>query len=195
MEHKIIVCGLNGAGKSTIVRAMGNRTGWATGDIEDYYFPKTDLAHPWAVRRTEEKIAVLLQHDLRAHDNFILAAVRGNYGEEVPKLFTAAVFISAPKEIRMQRVRQRAIDKFGDRVMKGGDMYESEQAFYQMIAKRSEKTVTDWLAGLQILVITIDGTRPVAESVEIICEAIGQQAGDWYCQNAQKTAPFQKKEQ
>lgn len=167
MSHKIIVCGLNGAGKSTIVRALADKTGWATGDIEDYYFPKTDAAHPWKVQRTE------VQHDLRAHDNFILAAVRGNYGEEVPKLFTAAVFVSVPMEIRMQRVHQRAIDKFGDRVLEGGDMYESEQAFYQMIAKRSEKTVTDWLAGLQIPVITLDGTRPVVESVETICKAIG----------------------
>ncbi len=174
MKQKLIICGGNGAGKSTLGRALADKTGWVFRDIEDYYFPKTNPDFPYAVQRTEAEIADMLYVDLQQDAPFILAAVRGNYSEKVAAMFTSAVFIRVPKEIRMKRVRQRALDRFGDRVLEGGDLYESENAFYALIEKRNDQTILDWLNTLNIPVmeLELDGTQPVLNNVEMVCSLI-----------------------
>lgn len=174
MKHKIIICGGNGAGKSTLGRALADKTGWIFRDIEDYYFLKTDPDYPYAVQRTEEEVVSLLYEDLKRNDNLIFASVRGNHSERTAAMFTCAVFESVPKEIRMKRVRQRAFDKFGDRVSEGGDLYEREKAFYDIIEKRTDKTITDWLETMDIPVIRVDGTKAVEENVEVILRELAQ---------------------
>lgn len=173
MTHKIIICGGNGAGKSTLGKALADKTGWVFRDVEDYYFPKTDPDYPYAVQRTQEEVVrSLLYEDLKKNDNLIFASVRGNYSEQTAAMFTFAVFVSVPKETRMKRVRRRAYDKFGDRVLKGGDLYEREKAFYDLIEKRTDKTVIDWLDTLDIPVIRVDGTKPIAVNVDLICKRL-----------------------
>lgn len=172
MQNKIIICGLNGAGKSTLGRVLAEKTGWAFRDVEDYYFPKTDSNYEYAVQRTQEEVARLLYEDLQQIDNMIFASVRGNYTAEISSMFTCAVFVSVEKKTRMKRVRQRAFDKYGDRVTEGGDLYEREKAFYDIIEKRTDKTVTDWLEKLDIPVIKVDGTKPIEENTEFILSQI-----------------------
>lgn len=169
---KIIICGLNGAGKSTLGRVLADRTGWVFKDVEDYYFPKNDPSYPYATQRTEEEIVKLLHTDLCQNDNIIFAGVRGNYSSEIAAMFTNAVFIKVPKEIRMERVRSRAFNKFGNRVLQGGDLYERENAFYDIIEKRTDEVVTKWLKTLNIPVITIDGQKPIEENVDLILEIL-----------------------
>lgn len=113
---RIIVCGLNGAGKSTLGKALAKRLYYEFRDIEDYYFPKTDDKYEYSIQRTEEEVAVLLLKDLEENDDVVLASVRGNYSEQIKKLFDLAVYIDIPKEIRMARVRKRSNDKFGNRI-------------------------------------------------------------------------------
>lgn len=168
MGHKIIICGGNGAGKSTLGKALADKTGWAFRDVEDYYFPKTNPDYLFAVQRTQEEVVSLLSEDLKNIDNLIFASVRGNYSEQTAAMFTCAVLVSVPKETRMKRVRQRAYDKFGDRISEGGDLYEREEAFFKMVENRSDKTVTDWLETMDIPVIEVDGTKTVEENVKII---------------------------
>ncbi len=167
--NKVIICGGNGVGKSTLGNALAEKTGWVFRDIEDYYFPKTCAEYAYAVSRTEEEVVKLLYEDLKKYDNLILAAVRGNYSKEIETMFTYAIFISVPKAIRMKRVWERSYKKFGDRMLEGGDLYEKEKSFFDMIEKRSDKTVTDWLDTMNIPIITVDGTRATEDSVaEII---------------------------
>ncbi len=172
MSHKIIVCGGNGAGKSTLGRALAEKTGWVFKDIEDYYFPKTNPEYIYAVQRTEEEVINALYADLKGNDNIIFASVRGNYSEQIAAMFTHAIFLSVPKDIRMKRVRQRSYDRFGDRIMEGGDLYERENAFFDLVEKRSEKSITDWLEALDIPIIKVDGTERIEENIDTIFNLI-----------------------
>ena len=169
---RIIICGLNGAGKSTLGRALAGQLHYEFRDIEDYYFPKTDDKYEYSVQRTEEEVAVLLLKDLKENDDVVLASVRGNYSEQIEKLFDMAVYIDIPKEIRMARVRKRSNDKFGNRMLPGGDLYESEERFFKMVEARSDDHAKGWLKDLTCPVISIDGTAEVATNVEIILKRI-----------------------
>ena len=58
--------------------------------------------------RTREEVSRDLLADLNKYENCVFAAVKGNYGQEVEALFTCAVFIEVPSELRSARVRERS---------------------------------------------------------------------------------------
>lgn len=161
----IIICGINGSGKSTLGRALAEALGWRFIDNEDLYFPKNDPAYLYAGERTQEEVERLLLAEVQRDKRFVFAAVRGNYGAEVLPYYEAALLLEVPRELRLQRVRQRSLDKFGDRALPGGDLYERERWFYDHIAARPEDYATRWLDAVDIPVLRVDGTRPVGENV------------------------------
>ena len=171
---RILICGLNGAGKSTLGRALAGAAEYVFRDIEDYYFPKDDPANPYNAARTKAEVASLLLDDLRRYPNMILAAVRANYNSEIPLLLTHAVHVVVPRDIRLQRVRERSLRKFGDRALPGGDLYEQEDQFFRMIAARPDSYVQDWLAQTGLPVTEVDGLMPVEENVKKLLSWIDQ---------------------
>ncbi len=175
---RIIVCGGNGAGKSTLGRKLAEVSGYQFRDIEEYYFPEVDSLYPYAAARTKEEVGRLLLEDMRKYPRFILASVKGDYGKEVESLFTRAVLISVPGDIRMERVRNRSFQKFGSRMLPGGALYDKEEAFFSMVEKRPATIAEDWLAAVSIPVIRVDGTETVSKNVDKIMEALHVQNPD-----------------
>lgn len=57
--------------------------------------------------------------------------------------FQYAVLIDVPKDIRIQRVKNRSFQKFGKRMLLGGDLHEQEEKFFDFVKSRSENTVEE----------------------------------------------------
>lgn len=161
----VIICGMNGSGKSTLGRALAENLGWRFIDNEDLYFQKTDPERPYATVRTQSEVEALLLAEVQGDDCFVFAAVRGNYGEAVQPYYNAAVLVEVPRSVRLERVKARSMAKFGTRMLPGGDLYESEKRFYDLIAARPEDYATRWLDGVDIPVLRVDGTKPVGENI------------------------------
>ena len=172
MHNKIIICGGNGAGKSTLGKVLADKLNYKFMDIEDYYFPKSKSDYPYDTARTREEVSALLLEDMKKYPDFILASVKGDYGEAVISLFTYAVWINVPKDIRLERVRERSFQKFGDRILPGGNLYEKEKKFLDMVQNRSEQDVENWLKSTNIPVIQVNGTNTVPHNIEIIINKI-----------------------
>ena len=169
---KIILCGLNGAGKNTVGKALAERLGFPFRDIEDYYFPGGSGDYKYRSSRTREEVSALLLRDLRELEHVVLASVKGDYGGEVEEQFTHAVCLEVPRETRLARVRDRAYGQFGRRIDPGGDLYEREERFFRMVRERTEAHVKDWLDRLGIWVVTVDGTQSAETVVERVLEAL-----------------------
>lgn len=126
----IIICGGNGSGKTTLGRELAKVLFYKYMDIEDYYF--LDAPILYSKSRTREEVRELMREDIKKYKNFIISAVNGDFGEEINSKYKLAVFLDVPLDIRLKCVKQRAYDKFGDRVLAGGDMYEQEQRFLRL---------------------------------------------------------------
>ncbi len=172
MGTGIIVCGLNGAGKSTLGKVLAEKLGYYFIDNEDLYFPKTDSEYLFASPRTRREVEELFHREIRIHDKFVFASVKGDYGEEGSSLFQHAVLIDVPKEIRMQRVKSRSFQKFGNRMLPGGDLHEKEERFFDLVESRDESMVEEWILSLRCPVIRVDGRRPVGANVDYIMERL-----------------------
>lgn len=166
--HKIIICGLNGAGKSTLGALLAQALGWQFMDIESYYFPPGNTDYNYTAARTKDEVSALLASDMQLHPRLILAAVKGAYGPDVTRHLTGAIFIHAPKDERMARIRSRSHRKFGDRMLPGGDLHQAEEEFFAMAAGRDEAEVEAWLQSLSVPVLRIDGANPPEVSLKSI---------------------------
>lgn len=172
MGTGIIICGLNGAGKSTIGKALAQELGFHFIDNEDLYFPKTDPHYTYASPRTRKEVEQLLLSEIKAHQDFVFVSVKGDYGEIIYPFFQYAVLLEVPREIRLQRVKERSFQKFGSRMLDGGDLYEQEENFFELVKSRAENTVEEWIRSLSCPVIRLDGTKPMEENVKFIIERI-----------------------
>lgn len=168
MGTGIIVCGLNGAGKSTLGRALAEKLHFHFIDNEDLYFPKTDPENIFSSPRTRSEVENLLFQEIKKHENFVFASVKGDYGERIYPYFQYVVLIDVPKNIRMERVRNRSFQKFGDRMLSGGDLHGQEERFFALVESRAEDMVEKWVKELSCPVIRVDGTRPIEENVGFI---------------------------
>lgn len=168
MGTGIIVCGLNGSGKSTLGKALAEKLTFHFIDNEDLYFPKTDLYYTYSSPRAREEVEKLLLGEIKAHENFVFTSVKGDYGEHICSFFRYAVLIDVPRDIRVQRVRDRSFQKFGDRMLMGGDLYEQEEKFFEFVESRPENTVEEWIRSLKCPIIRIDGTKTIKENVDLI---------------------------
>ncbi|MCI8361182.1 MAG: AAA family ATPase [Clostridiales bacterium] len=170
MGTGILVCGCNGSGKSTLGKALAQELSYLFIDNEDLFFPRTDLDYPYASPRSRKEAEALLLREIRAHEDFVFAAVKGDYCREARSSCRYAVLLEAPKEIRFERVRRRSFEKFGSRMLPGGELYEQEAAFFRQAMDRSEQEVFSWAETLPCPVLRADGTRPVPQNVEWIME-------------------------
>ena len=172
MGTGILICGLNGTGKSTLGKALAEMLQFYFIDHEDLYFPEMGLDDRYASPHTREEAETRLFSEIQAHENFIFASVKGDYGEAVYPFFQYAVYLQVPKEIRLQRVENRSYQQFGNRMDSGGDLHDQEERFFQFVASRAENTVEEWLPCLNCPIIRIDGTKPIEENVHLILEPI-----------------------
>ena len=172
MGTGIIVCGLNGCGKSTLGKTLARKLQFHFIDNEDLYFPKTDPDYIYAAPRSREVVEKLLWGEIRAHENFVFTSVKGDYGETIYPFFQYVVLIDVPKDIRIQRVKNRSFEKFGERMLLGGDLHEQEEKFFNFVKSRPENTVEKWVQSLKCPVLRIDGTKPIEENVDFIMEQI-----------------------
>lgn len=168
MAHKIFLCGGNGAGKTTLGNALSAATGYVFRDVEDYYFPLKDSDNKFSFSRSEKEVVTLLKNDLALYPDMIFASVRCHLEQEAPKLFTCVIWVQTPKEIRMKRVWNRSFQRFGSRMLEGGDLHQQEQRFFDMVKGRNEDALSRWYASLSLPKLALDGRKPTAENVKNI---------------------------
>lgn len=87
--------------------------------------------------------------------------------EEAEKLLLR-VLMNVPKDIRMQRVKNRSFQKFGRRMLPGEDSYKLKEAFFEFVATKAENAVEEWGRPFHCPVTRTDGAKPIEASLDFI---------------------------
>lgn len=173
--HGIIVFGANGSGKTTLSRELAHVLNFKHMDIENYALKESEI--PYTNQRSHEECTALMLADIKKHGSFVISAVTGDFGDTIPLFYELAVLISAPIDTRIKRIEQRAYNLHGERIRKGGDMYEQHLKFVDFVASRSLSRIEQWAEALACPVIRIDGTVDWHKNAANIAERFYSKSG------------------
>jgi len=182
MARGIILFGGMGVGDTTLGKAVAGTLGWPHIDLDDYIW-LWDTPLPFTkIRPRDEKIA-LLTEAISHHPHFVMSGSMFSFRKVFEPCFDLAVFLTAPAQVRSERIRKRELNRWGARVLPGGDMYEAEGSIhkdYMACVRRYDEGPEElfslaqhekWIRELPCPVLRLDGTRPVAENAARVIEA------------------------
>ena len=190
MVQGIAILGLNGAGKSTLAHALAKRIGYYEMDVEDYYFPEQKTSRRWALEnekiieteylgeipfsspREKSDVQKKIIQDIERNPQFIISGVTMNWSDEILAKLNVAFVVKTPLEMRIKRIQLREEKRFGNRVLIGGDMYEQQIEFSNVVRNRNEQTVEESVKRLKCPIIVLDGTVDITDNLNKIIGAI-----------------------
>ncbi len=186
MREGIAIVGLNGSGKSTLGHALAKTLNLYEIDVEDYYFPEqresrkatldgkygVDCSYlgdmPYSVPRTKEEVEEAISKEVLAHPRYVMTGVTINWNAEILSTIKHVFWLRTETEERVRRVKEREEKRWGDRVTEGGDMYEQQKSFCELIAGLTEDKVRRSIGKLDCKLIQLDGSRSVSENLVIM---------------------------
>lgn len=177
MSRKVIhIYGASGSGTSTIGRYISNKLGYFFMDVDDYFWKPTDP--PFTTKRNASDRLALMKKDIANHDKVVISGSLVDWGDELIPLYTLVIRVETDTAIRINRLKLRERERFGNRIDFGGDMFKNHQAFLDWAASydsgdlnmRSKAKHDEWQKRLQCHQILLDGSLPVEKNFEIIQE-------------------------
>lgn len=186
MIHGIAIMGLNGCGKSTLAHALSKALGFYEMDVEDYYFPEQKhsrqavLEHqrdvkceykgalPYSEPRSKSEVQEMIRSDIAKHPQFVISGVTVNWDEDILAAIDIAFILDVSTDERVKRVQHREEVRFGSRVLPGGDMYEQQKQFRDMIGNITTEKVEESAKKLHCKKVRLDGTKSVDENVSVV---------------------------
>lgn len=169
MKYRHIhITGASGSGVSTLGHALADATGAVQLDTDDFYWIWPPDAPIYSVKRDVEERLRLMREAFRATENrgWILSGSVGDWAAPIIPLFDLVVFLYAPADLRIARLRAR--EKSGDAIERGGSRQAEIEEFIQWAADYDRGTRDgrnlakheEFLARMTCPVLRLDGSEP-----------------------------------
>ena len=190
MIRGIAIMGLNGCGKSTLAHAIAKRLDFYEMDVEDYYFPEQKNSRqaileqqydvkceykgklPYSTPRSISEVQEMIRTDIEKHPQFVISGVTMNWDEDILSVIDVAFILEVSTVERVRRVQHREEVRFGSRVMVGGDMYEQQKAFREIIGNRGNERVEESANSMHCKKVRLDGTKSIEENISNIMSVL-----------------------
>ncbi len=172
---KIHITGASCSGVSTLGAALARQFAIPQIDIDDFYWMRTDP--PFTIKRPiEDRVRLIQERQVQAR-GWVLTGSCMSWGELLIRTVDLIVFVYTPTSVRLQRLDQREAARYGERILPGGDMYETHLAFRDWASRYDDPTVPGrslakhkyWLGQLSLPILRLDGqstTRELMQSVQ-----------------------------
>jgi inorganic pyrophosphatase len=164
----IHILGASGAGTSTLGQAL-EQHGYKWLDTDNYFWAPTDP--PFVQSRPNGERTALLKADIEANPKCVITGSLCGWGDVFMPQFDLVVWVDTPTDIRIKRLEKREYERFGERILPGGDMYDEHTKFIEWAKtydtnnppERCRKLHEEWLRQILCPVIKVDGTKPTHE--------------------------------
>jgi adenylate kinase family enzyme len=184
MPHGIIVFGASGSGTTTLGRELARMLNFTHFDADDFFWAESYI--PFSMKRPREDRISRLLAAIESCRAFVLSGSICRWDKPFLPLFDLAIFMTAPADVRIKRLKQRESAHFGERILPGGDMHENHREFIDWASaydtagtgQRSHALHEEWLLSLSCPVIRIDGANDCKETAEQIAAAQYAKTGE-----------------
>lgn len=173
--QRVHISGASGCGVTTLGKALAQKLSAVHLDTDDFYWLPTDP--PYREKRPESLRVELLKEafSFAVETGWVLCGALGSWGAPLAPFFKIVVFLHAPTEVRLERLRAREALRFGaEAVAPGGWRHAESTAFLEWAAGydtgscegRSRPRQEAWLAQLPCPVLRLDSTQPAEVLVQ-----------------------------
>jgi adenylate kinase family enzyme len=172
--RRVGITGASGCGVTTLGAALAARLGAVHIDTDDHFWVATDP--PYQIKRDIPDRLARLAAGQALTGRWVVSGTMDGWAEPALRDVQLILFLEVPTEVRLERLRRRERERFGEALLPGGAMYDTHREFIDWAAKyelgtepgRSRTRHEIWLAGLDRPVFRLDGTRPTDELVEAV---------------------------
>lgn len=170
---RILVTGAAGSGQTTLARELARQLGAMVLDSDDFFHVATDP--PYLQQRSKTERYELLMAAMKGDADLVLAGSVVDWGEKLESAFDFIVFLYVPTEIRMQRLRDREIARFG----KIDPEFELWAAHYDQPTTegRNLRLHEDWLRTRSCPYLKIIGADAVSLNVQRVIQELRRRFG------------------
>lgn len=171
MLSRVGITGAPGCGVTTLGRILAEHLKAVHIDTDDHHFEPTDP--PYQRKRPPAERRRRIAAEQAKTGRWVVSGTLDSWAEGIAGEAELIVFLEAPTEIRIARLRQREQGRFGESLLPGGAMHETHREFIDWAAQyelglqpgRSRPRHERWLAAIGTPVLRLDATRPVDELV------------------------------
>lgn len=174
---KLHIFGASGSGVTTLGHALSEALRIPYFDSDDYFWEYS--TPPFTVRRPPAERDAALAADLAQQPSWILGGSIVGWGEQWLAAFDGVVFLWLPPVLRLERLRQREYERYGDIIFADSGRAAQTQAFLIWAAgyddgscggSRTLANHTDWLSRFTCPVRELRGNLTVAQRLQSIQE-------------------------
>lgn len=173
MSSGIIIIGPSGSGKTTLGKIAARKLGYPYFDVDDYIW-KQNTDSPYTQMYTRDEKISRLSKDIAPYEHFVMAGSMSSFHYAFDEMFEMMVLLYVSPDIRIERVHKRAIERFGERVLEGGDMYEAHMRFlndnrrYEEDGSPNMREQKEWMENMSCVKIELDGAAELEKNADII---------------------------
>ena len=160
---KIIIFGAAGTGKTTFGESLSKRLSWKFLDSDEYYWEKSippfEKKIPLKIRNENLKVDFLKSEDV------IVCGSLCTWSKFWDTAFDLGIFLWLPKEVRMLRLSNREIDRYGMNLKTNMEMNKKSIDFLEWAEKYDDESnkgasITqhlNWIKELSCPIIELKG--------------------------------------
>lgn len=164
LKSSIYVTGASCSGVTTLGRGLASALGLRHIDCDDFYWFPTNP--PFTTKRPPADRVRLIREAL-GEEGWVLSGSFDGWGDALIERVDLIVFIYTPTPVRMERLLTRERERYGNRILPSGDMYEIHSNFAAWAAQydkpgfpgRSLARHEEWLEKQTAPVLRLDGTQ------------------------------------
>ena len=127
MQHTIHIFGASGWGTTTLGAALSEKLPLTHFDVDDFYWRPANP--PFVEKHQPAQRLADLNAAMAKTSGWILSGSLCGWGDGLIPRFSAAVFLSMDPKLRVRRLQGRERQRYGVRILPGGDMQKIHTDF------------------------------------------------------------------
>lgn len=175
---RIHIVGASCAGSTTLGKSLSALYNIPYFDTDDYFWAPSEV--PFTAKRAPLLRNEMLKDDLDKTESFIVGGSLVSWGSEWKTKFDLVVFLYLPAEIRLVRLKNRELERYGTDIYDNPERNLLFKDFISWAAKyddpnfngRNIKLHEDWIDTVKCPVIQIKGDSTIEERLKIIQNAL-----------------------
>ncbi|AYZ11027.1 adenylate kinase [Chryseobacterium arthrosphaerae] len=176
---RIHIFGASGSGVTTLGKALSEQLNIEYFDSDDFFWLKTEV--PFTEKQNPEIRNTTVSDILHTTDSWIFGGSIIHWGENIFPPFDLVIFLYLPPEIRMERLRKREFERYGEEITVNPERAVKSEEFLEWakdydhdtgIANRTLNAHREWLTGIDVPLLEISGDYPVSDKIKVILDRI-----------------------